>query len=252
MARIRTIKPQFFHNEDVAALGFGDRLLFIGLWTQADRAGRLEDRPLRLKAQLFPYDDLDLDHALGRLVNANLITRYEGNGVKLIQINTFTKHQQPHQKEPLSEYPGLEPDQSGAGPVPASLIYGEQEGNGVRTPLTPQPSTALKERFSRFWSAYPRRVAKEAAWHVWQRLKPSEELTVAMIAAVRSQILSPQWQKDGGEYIPHPRTWLNQGRWEDQPINRGSISQGPRPSGGVPDADATRQMLAAREGPKAS
>lgn len=250
MARIRTIKPQFFQNEDIASLGFGDRLLFIGLWTQADRAGRLEDRPLRLKVQLFPYDDLDLDHALGRLANAKLITRYEGNGLKLIQINTFSKHQQPHHKEPLSEYPG--PDRGEPQIGLSSAVQegnGEQEGKG-RTPLTPLP--ALKERFSRFWSVYPRRVAKEAAWQMWQRLKPSEELTTTMIAAIRVQLRSPQWQKDGGEYIPHPRTWLHQGRWEDQAINREAITQATRPSSGVPSAAETRRMLEDRERKAAS
>lgn len=108
MARIRSIKPKFFLNEELAALPFECRLLFIGLWTQADREGRLEDRPKRLKVELFPYDEVDVDKMLSRLASTNghpLITRYEADGAKYIQINKFSEHQYPHIKEPVSTIP---------------------------------------------------------------------------------------------------------------------------------------------------
>ena len=72
MARIRTIKPEFFDDEDIAAMSFQARLAFIGLWLQADREGRLKDRPMRLKARIFPFDDVDmdgiLDHVHGQII----------------------------------------------------------------------------------------------------------------------------------------------------------------------------------------
>ena len=55
MARARNIKPGFFKNEFLADLPFETRLLFIGLWTLADREGRLEDRPRKIKMELFAY-----------------------------------------------------------------------------------------------------------------------------------------------------------------------------------------------------
>ena len=70
--------------------------------------------------------------------------------------------------------------------------------------------------FERFWMCYPRKVGKDAAWSVWDRLKPDLALVDTMIAVVGRQCQSPQWLKDGGQYIPHPRTWLNQGRWQDE------------------------------------
>ena len=70
--------------------------------------------------------------------------------------------------------------------------------------------------FDEFWAAYPRKVGKQAAWKAWSKLKPSAELTKAILAAVEYQRNCPQWQKDGGQYIPNPATWLNQGRWEDK------------------------------------
>jgi len=210
VARIRSIKPQFFLNEEVAALPFQWRLLFIGLWTQADREGRLEDRPVRLKAMIFPYDDLDVSDGLGCLANANLITRYEGNGLRLISIRTWAKHQQPHVKEQQSEYPPplTDGDQKpGASPVQEPLIRIReqiQEGNGSRT--------ALRASFDRFWAVYPRKTAKDAALAVWLRLKPNSQTIAAILAAV--QVQAKSW--DDPQFIPHARTWLNQKRWNDE------------------------------------
>ena len=61
MARARNIKPGFFRNADLAELPIEARLLFIGLWTIADREGRMEDRPKQIKMELFPADSLDCD-----------------------------------------------------------------------------------------------------------------------------------------------------------------------------------------------
>src|SRR5580765_8824333 len=100
MPRIRTIKPDFFSNEQIGQLPAEARLLFIGLWTLADREGRLQDRPIRIGAQLFPYDAAwSVASFLEDLAKANLIWRYEVEGKKCIQIINFTKHQNPHPKE---------------------------------------------------------------------------------------------------------------------------------------------------------
>ncbi len=69
-----------------------------------------------------------------------------------------------------------------------------------------------------FWPAYPRKTAKAAALKAMQRRKPDEETRQRMIAAVKRQSQSPQWTKDGGQFIPHAATWINQSRWDDEPI----------------------------------
>lgn len=71
--------------------------------------------------------------------------------------------------------------------------------------------------FDEFWAAYPRKTGKEAARKAWVKLKPSAELLEIMLAALDWQRRSTQWLKDGGQFIPHPATWLNQGRWQDEP-----------------------------------
>lgn len=106
MARARNIKPSFFKNE---LLGQADPLLgmlFISLWTLADKAGRLEDRPLRIKAETFPYrDGIDINGYLTELLALGFIDRYEVNGLKIIEVVNFVKHQTPHSTEKVSELP---------------------------------------------------------------------------------------------------------------------------------------------------
>jgi hypothetical protein len=120
MARARNIKPGFFTNEEMVELDFATRLLFIGLWTMADRAGRMEDRPKKIKMSLFPADNLDIDECLNDLQRRGFIIRYSCEKNQYIQILNFTKHQNPHIKEPPSTIPA--PDEHGASTVQAHLI----------------------------------------------------------------------------------------------------------------------------------
>lgn len=112
MARSRVLKPEFFQDEDLALLSHGARLLFQGLWLLADRRGRLEDRPLKLKAHLFPYEGVDVDGLLDELTRrkvhgqGSFILRYTASdGRKYIQVNNFERHQKCHPKEPESQLP---------------------------------------------------------------------------------------------------------------------------------------------------
>lgn len=105
MARARNIKPGFFRNAELVELSFEARLLFIGLWTIADRAGRLEDRPKQIKMELFPADNMDCDGLLSQLAAINMIDRYEIDGKRIIQVVNFSKHQNPHRDEKPSSLP---------------------------------------------------------------------------------------------------------------------------------------------------
>jgi len=212
--RIRSIKPEFFRNEQLAELPLEDRLLFIGLWTQADRAGRLEDRPKRLRGELFPYDDLDVDAGLGRLANAGLITRYEVNSQRLIAIPTWAKHQRPHATEAASTLAppdGVE-DITVRAPLDNRYETLGREGKGIDQEGKEQE---LRAGFDALWAVYPRKVGKDAALAEFVKIKPDGQLVSVMVGAVERQCQSPQWRKDGGQFIPHPRTWLKQGRWKD-------------------------------------
>ncbi len=107
LMRIRSIKPEFFMDEELAALPATTRLLYIGLWCLADGHGRLEDRPSKIKASLLPYEDWDVGRALDALHASRFIVRYEASGKKLIQVRTFSDHQRITGKEAdtPSKYP---------------------------------------------------------------------------------------------------------------------------------------------------
>jgi hypothetical protein len=116
MARSRNIKPSFFTNDVLGECSFPARITFAGLWTIADREGRLEDRPKKIKAEILPYDDFDMNSLLTELHARGFIIRYSVENVNYIQVVNFTKHQNPHMKEGASTIPA--PDLHSASTVP--------------------------------------------------------------------------------------------------------------------------------------
>ncbi len=105
MARARNIKPGLYKNEDLAECSIWARFIFPGLWMLADREGRLEDRPKRIKAELLPFDSEDVEPLLVELMESGFIIRYEVNDVRYIQIAKFSDHQTPHVREQASTFP---------------------------------------------------------------------------------------------------------------------------------------------------
>ncbi|MFF0777049.1 hypothetical protein [Streptomyces sp. NPDC003720] len=96
MARIRTIKPEFFTSLTIADLTPEQRLTFIGLWTHVDDAGRCVDDPRLIKAALWPLDDrtaADIEIDLKALTESSLITRYSLNRKRYLAVTNWTEHQ---------------------------------------------------------------------------------------------------------------------------------------------------------------
>lgn len=129
MARSRNIKPGFFTNEDLVELDFATRLLFAGLWTVADKEGRLQDRPKKIKIDVFPADNLDIDAMLQALHDAKFVVRYEVNGARYIQIANWSKHQNPHHTEKASEIPGINGDVTVKAPLEPKESPEQDGGN---------------------------------------------------------------------------------------------------------------------------
>lgn len=106
MARARNVKPGFFKNEILGAADPLYSLLFEGLWILADRAGRLEDRPMRIKGEIFPYrEGIDANAMLEWLQSEGFINRYSVAGKRYILVIEFEKHQNPHKNESESVIP---------------------------------------------------------------------------------------------------------------------------------------------------
>lgn len=130
MPRIRYLKPDFFLDEDIAELPHIHRIAFQGLWCYADRRGRLEDKPKKLKAVIFPYEEVDMNKILNDLQQKPFIIRYSVANKRYIQVVNFQKHQRPHHTEKESDIP--EPQQDTTIPVKSTLEHGEKkEGMGM-------------------------------------------------------------------------------------------------------------------------
>lgn len=161
MARARNIKPSFFTNDELAEIHPLGRLLFIALWTMADREGRLEDRPRRIKAEALPYDDADADALLDDLQRHGFILRYEVDGARYIQVLAFTKHQNPHVKEAPSTIPApgstvQAPDEHGASTVQDTTQTGTSPADsGFLIPDSSRGKTARGSRLPDDWIPSP-------------------------------------------------------------------------------------------------
>lgn len=121
MARARNIKPGFFTNEELVELPYEYRLLFIGLWTIADKEGRLECRPKKIKMEVFPADNVDIQDGLNQLEARGFLVSYDVNGSKYIEICNWHKHQSPHHTEKSSVIP---PRHNGEITVSSQKQYG--------------------------------------------------------------------------------------------------------------------------------
>jgi hypothetical protein len=89
----------------------------------------------------------------------------------------------------------------------------------------PAPS-ALDVSFDAFWRLYPKKTGKGAALKTWKKIKPANGLCERIAATLALYCQSDQWQKDHGQFIPNPATWLNQGRWDDEPVSSSAHSNG--------------------------
>lgn len=80
---------------------------------------------------------------------------------------------------------------------------------------TPSRTSALDDSFEEFWNAYPKKVGKDKALLAWKKKKPPIQ---RILQALEWQVPSEQWTKQSGVFIPNPTTYINEGRWQDQPM----------------------------------
>lgn len=127
MARIRTIKPEFFTSDDICSLTPLARLFYVSLWCEADREGRLEWKPKTFKLRYLPGDQCDVDMLAQELFDARLVHLYEVSGKTYAEIPTFAKHQVINNRESDSVIP---PRVKHASPTRESGRKEGREGKG--------------------------------------------------------------------------------------------------------------------------
>lgn len=135
MARIRTIKPDFWTDEKVVELSAFSRLLFIGLWNFADDSGRMVYSPKKIKMQIFPADSVEIPELVGEIRRNSLVTVYVVDGIEYLQINGFEKHQKidkrsPSKLPPPPDSPRIPAELPGIPTTEGNGREGIKEGNG--------------------------------------------------------------------------------------------------------------------------
>lgn len=155
--RRRDVGPGFWTNEDLVELGSLARLYFMAMWCQADREGRLEDRPgrIRLNSNMTDITRGQADQFTAELNDGGFIIRYEVNGERFIQIINFHKHQKIHPKEAASTIP---PPKGSPNSAPSTLDgkkvhpipkNGDFSGKSPSEPSEPSEPSGEREKSAR-------------------------------------------------------------------------------------------------------
>lgn len=92
----------------------------------------------------------------------------------------------------------------------------DERCTAVTAPGAAPTPTSLELRFEKFYAAYPVKKSRGRAEKAWHKLKPNEQLLATMLAAIERAKTSVEWAKDGGQFIPHPASWLNAKGWKDE------------------------------------
>ena len=248
MARTRSVKPSFFKNEHLAECEPMARLLFVGLWTLADSTGRMEFRPLRIKAELFPYDACDIVPLLAQLADRGFIRVYSVEGRSYLDIPTFSEHQRCHPSEHAEGFPAWESGQ-------AVNFHGEKlflTANCALPSFNPStsnpstlgaPSTPQRRRCSK--PADPLRWSVESGWEgitdadraEWSQAYPAADLPVELAKATQWLKANPKKARKSNW-----RRWLTT-VWLSKCQDRGGTHREAARPAGPPPVDQTKRRF---------
>lgn len=224
MARIRTIKPEFFRKEKLydaeVESGLPLRLAFAGLWTAADREGRFAWKPRTLKLDCLPHDDVDFSEIMDALWAIGCIQKYEVNGKQYGFVPSWHEHQHINQREAQSSLP--EPtDECMCTHVQARGERKGKEGKGTDIPTRADaPRRPADEDFEKFKKVYPSRGPASNPWkparEVYDRhVKAGEDPDGLVVAAEIYARKCAEQKISGTDKVAQAVTWLRQERFRD-------------------------------------
>jgi len=232
--RIRSIKPEFWRSDSVAALPREDRLLFIGLWSYVDDNGVGVDDYRLIAADLFPLDDDQnevrgfVKEGLDRLSRESLIVRYEVEGRRFIHVSTWKLHQRvdnpnksrfplpPSEVDPsTSDDPeGRQSDARDDRETIEALAPGTEEQGSSKKPSPPSREIE-PPGFAEFYDAYPRKRERKKAAVAYRSALKAGATPERLLQAARSYYAAQRGKKL--EYVKYPASWLNAGAYDDEP-----------------------------------
>lgn len=245
MARIRTIKPEFWRDEKIMDCAPVERLLFIGLWGLADDYGRYELAPRNIRAELFAEDEISSEQVRGMLMDLSakgLITVYSAEGKDYFYVTNWDKHQRidnkakPKYPSPFGIGPSQEKREQENPSEPSQILARNSEDSGKKSlegkgkekegkrkknsrlvADATQPSEPSK--FEEFWKSYPRRDGPNPRKPAEQKfnalVKTGVDPDLMVAAAKRLAVDEAKRSNIGTRFIPQAITWLNQQRWTD-------------------------------------
>lgn len=231
----RFIRESCRSSRNLDKLSDFEERLFWRLLTTADDYGRFLADPEIVRAACFPYKSLSVEKVTGALLGLqshHLITLYTVDDRQYGEFVTFQKHQGKARAR-APKYPDREKRNLLIVNELDSSLHADAS-NGQQVPTVPArcatpPDTdtdtdlnsslnslsSSDSEFEQFWLSYPKKVGKKDAKRAWVKARDRPPL-VDLILALNRQKESLQWQKENGQFIPNPSTWLNQGRWADQ------------------------------------
>ena len=234
MARIRTIKPDFWTDGAMVQLSAFARLLYIGMWnfTLCDH-GHVSDDPMKLKLQILPMDDVDIHELLKEIMDQGRVVRITAPGGRTyLHVLRFEDHQKidprwktrcPACAQSLSPTHEQTPTSIAEARRDSPELTLGRDGKGREGNKTSSPAAPSKD-FQTFWAAYPRKVGKQAAQTAYA--KALSLATPAKILSGVNQLKVEVLGKDP-KFTPHPASWLRAGRWDDEPSTPVPTSQIP-------------------------
>jgi hypothetical protein len=220
MARIRTIKPDFWTDEKVTECSVSARLFFIGCWNFADDNGNLQRSAKKLKMQIFPADSIECEPLIQELSTHGLLIEYSVNSEKFLHINGFNKHQIINRpsKTGLPKPNFNECSRNNHAPLTEPS---RTEGKGIGEDKKERTSSDVpkKSRFDDFWAAYPSRGGaanpKKPAMEKFDKLvragDPPEQI---ILGASNYAVERRSSGSDGTEFVMQATKFLNQRVWE--------------------------------------
>lgn len=223
MARIRTIKPEFFRHEELfeaeRASGLPLRIAYAGLWTVADREGRFRWKPRVLVLDVLPFDDVDFGEVLDALAAHGFVVKYQVGSDTFGCIPTFTEHQHVNVREPVSNLPS--PDEAGARTcenIPARVEGKGREGKNTPPSQASGGAGSYSDDFEKVWDAYRPIAAKNAtkadAARAFANL-PKADREACLTGVQRyASWLSGERQKRPDTPAKHLATFIHKRGWE--------------------------------------
>lgn len=221
--RIRTIKPEFWQNEELFNCSEFTRLLAIALLNLADDEGYFLAHPAVIRGNLFPYliDLKKVEHGLLQLQQIDYIRiGQDPQGRNVGCVTKFSIHQKIDRakrsvlKESVKFDEASTNNRRNVDDASTEEWKGmEGKRNGMETGETPSMPNRNDQNFEAFWKAYPKKIGKTEAKEWWDKLQPDLQ---TVLKALSWQSVQEDWVKDSGKWIPNPAKYLAKGHYEDE------------------------------------